>query len=236
MYNSSISLVFPAYNEASNLEELITDAYNSASKISDDFEIIVVNDGSTDGSRELLQCLSPKFGAALKPIDIYPNAGYANAIKRGFQAASKELIFYSDADNQFDLGELGLLMENLLDNDMVIGFRKDRKDNALRLLVSKCYNFLVRSAFGLNVRDIDCAFKLFRKGVFERIEIKHEKFLLDTEILAKARLFNMKIAQVGVSHLPRTKGKTTVKPADVLFTIKGLFKLKRELKRINNDA
>lgn len=232
MNNYSLSLVFPAYNEASNLESLIASAYKNASEISQNFEIIVVNDGSQDGTKNALDRLQEQYPKHLKPIHLNPNRGYAHALKTGFMHAKKNLIFYSDSDNQFDFSQISLLANNLKDNDMVIGYRVDRQDNFLRILVSKCYNMLIRFAFGLKVRDIDCAFKLFRKDIFKKISIDLEKFLIDTEILVKAKKLNMKISQVGVNHLPRASGDSTVKFSDVLFTLKGLVKLKKMLKTI----
>lgn len=227
----SISMVFPAYNEALNLEDLVAQAFKSASANTDDFEIIVVDDGSVDNTRGILNGLKQKFGDRLRPIHIFPNKGYANALRTGFLSSAKELVFYSDADNQFDLSEISLLIGRLQDNDMVIGYRIDRKDNWFRIFVSKGYNLLIRVLFGIKVKDVDCAFKLFRREIFSKIKIEHEKFLVDTEILAKAGKLGMKWAETGVKHLPRTKGRSTVKPSDVLFTLKGLFKLKKELIR-----
>jgi glycosyltransferase involved in cell wall biosynthesis len=234
MSRPSISFVFPAYNESLNLPALVENAFKAASSVSDDFEIIVVDDGSKDNTIAVLEELKRKFGKKLFSIHLSPNQGYATALKTGFLNAKKDFIFYSDADNQFDLSEVSLLIDKAEGMDMVIGYRKDRQDNSIRLFVSKCYNILISCWFGLKIRDIDCAFKLFRKDLFERIEIKLKKFLIDTEILVKANRLGMKIAQVGVTHLPRLKGQTTVKPGDVLFTLKGLFKLSKDLRRQKN--
>jgi len=231
--NPSISLVFPAYNEASNLPTLISAAFINASKITTDFEVIIVNDGSQDNTIEILDELRGKFGERLVVFNFKPNKGYAFALRTGFLKAKKDLIFYSDSDNQFDLSEIPLLLKYYKENDIVIGYRKDRQDNFLRLFVSKGYNTLIRLIFGLKVRDIDCAFKLFKRDVFKKIDIKLEKFLIDTEVLVKAKKLGMKIAQVGVSHLPRLKGSSTVRARDVLFTLRGLVKLRKDLKGLN---
>ena len=235
MNNFSLSLVFPAFNEALNLESLVEKAFLSANAVTRNFEVIIVDDGSKDNTKEVLNLLKKRFGERLVVFHLNPNQGYATALKTGFLNAKKDFVFYSDADNQFDLSEIPLLLELKDTNDIVIGYRKDRQDNALRLFVSKCYNLLISSLFGLKVRDIDCAFKLFRRDVFKRIDIKLKRFLIDTEILVKAKVLEMKIAEVGVTHLPRTKGNSTVKFSDVIFTLKGLFQLSKDLKSQNND-
>ena len=229
----SLSLVFPAYNEAVNLEDLVSRAFESVKDIVSDFEIIIVDDGSTDNTIPTLDSLKAKFGEKLRSIHLRPNKGYASALREGFLNAKKDFIFYSDADNQFDLNEITLLFEHMDTNDLVVGYRKDRQDNFLRIFLARGFNLIARTIFGLKVRDIDCAFKLFKREVFEKIKINDDNYLLDTEILAKAKKFNMSLKEVGVTHLPRQKGSSTVKPSAVFVTLYGLAKLAKDLRKIS---
>lgn len=224
----SLSLVFPAYNEEENLDKLIRDADRVAKKLVSDYEIIVVDDGSKDRTPQILQELGQEF-PNLVVFTHSPNKGYTAALRTGFTGAKKDLIFYSDADNQFNLEEIELLLPLADDHDIVAGFRKDRQDPWIRIFVSRCFNIFSHSIFKFPVRDVDCAFKIFHKYVFEKIKINSENFMVDTEIMAKAVVYGFRIAEVGVTHLPRSAGKTTVKPSDVFKTLKGMAKLRQEL-------
>lgn len=229
----SLSMVFPAYNEQDNVDRLVRDADRVGRKLcGDDYEVIVVDDGSKDRTPQLLVELGREF----PNLVIYthsPNKGYTAALRTGFTNAKKDLIFYSDADNQFDLEEIPLLLERIDDNDIVCGYRNPRVDPWLRLFVSRCFNIMSHTIFKFPVRDVDCAFKLFRREVFDRIKIKSENFMVDTEIMAKAVKFGMRVTEVGVTHLPRKAGKTTVKPSDVFKTLKGMRKLRGELRELD---
>lgn len=236
MTTNSLSLVFPAYNEGLNLRTLVESAFSNARKLTEDFEVIVVDDGSTDDTERILNLLKKEYGSNLTSIHLKPNKGYAAALRTGFKNSKKDLIFYSDSDNQFDFSEIPLLLEHINGNDMVIGYRRDRKDNFLRLFLSKGYNIMIRVLFGLKVKDIDCAFKLFRRDIFDKIDIVLERVMVDTEILLKAKSLGMRMKEVGVTHLPRLKGSSTVKAQDIVFTLKNLFKLKGELKKLKRDS
>jgi glycosyltransferase involved in cell wall biosynthesis len=226
--------VFPAYNEIDNVDRLVRDADRVGKKISDDYEIIVVDDGSTDGTGARLEQLKKDF-PRLVVYTHSPNKGYTAALRTGFTNARKDLIFYSDADNQFDLEEIPRLIEKIDDHDIVVGYRKDRQDPWLRKFVSRCFNIFSHTVFKFNVRDVDCAFKLFRRAVFDRIKINSEHFMVDTEMMANAVVFGFRVAEVGVTHLPRTAGETTVRPGDVWKTLKGMARLKKELRQIEHQ-
>jgi len=229
----SLSLVFPAFNEEDNLDRLVRDADQASKAIVQDYEIVVVDDGSTDSTPQLLEKLKSEF-PNLVVYTHSPNKGYTAALRPGFTSAKKDLIFYTDADNQFDLNELSLLLDRIDNNDMVVGYRKDRQDPWIRKFVSRCFNIMSHTIFKFPVRDVDCAFKLFRREVFDKIKITSEHFMVDTEIMSKAVDYNFKVAEVGVTHLPRTAGETTVKPSDVTKTLKGMAKLYQELKQIKS--
>lgn len=214
-----ISVVLPAYNE----EESITQQVESVDEVLaemqfDDYEILVVDDGSKDRTREICEAMQervPKLRLLIHEV----NRGYAMALKTGFTSAEMPLVFYTDADNQFDVRELKNLLPAISDYDIVTGFRIYRFDPFSRLVLSWGYNLIVRVLFRIRVRDVDCAFKLFRREVFDRINIESKKFFVDTEILAKASKIGMKMTEIGVRHYPRTAGESTVRPSHVISTL-----------------
>jgi glycosyltransferase involved in cell wall biosynthesis len=214
---NGISCVFPAYNEETNIERAIREAIKVFIDLNVDYEIIVVDDGSQDKTSEITLSLAQK-NKNIRLIKHRVNRGYADALKTGFKSAVKTFIFYTDADNQFDLKDIAKALPLIKDVDMVIGYRLERADN------------FVRKLLGLEVKDIDCAFKLFRREVFDKIEIETKAWMVDTEILAKAKKQNMIIKEIGVKHLPRQHGKVTVKPGDIARSFKGLIGLKRIIK------
>ena len=139
------------------------------------------------------------------------------------------LVFYTDADNQFDVHELKNLLPSIDDYDIVSGFRIYRFDPFSRLVLSWGYNLLVRVLFRIRVRDVDCAFKLFRREIFDRIHIESKRFFVDTEILAKASRLGLKMTEIGVRHYPRTAGESTVRPSHVLHTLAEIASMWRDI-------
>lgn len=214
-----ISVVLPAYNEAENIERQVraVDEVLTALRF-DDYEVLVVNDGSRDATAEIVGRLKLELPrVVLRNHEV--NKGYAQALRTGFTSAAMPLVFYTDSDNQFDVKEIKNLLASIDDYDIVCGFRIYRFDPFSRLVLSWGYNLMVRILFRIRVRDVDCAFKLFRREVFERINIESKKFFVDTEILAKAAKLNMRINEIGVRHYPRTAGQSTVRPSHVFHTL-----------------
>lgn len=225
----SVSLVFPAYNEEAIIDRTVRETSRIMDGYGFDYEIVIVNDGSKDRTGAILDGLTKEF-PRLRAIQFPQNKGYSKALRAGFEAASKDLIFYSDSDLQFDMNEIDRLMALIDDCDIAVGFRIDRQDPPQRIFAAKVYNFIARNTFGITgVRDIDCAFKLFKRHVFDKIVINSEQFVFDTEILAKAAHFGFKVKEVGVTHLPRTAGQSTVRFSHIINTLRGVFKLKQEL-------
>lgn len=213
-------MLFPAFNEEANISETV---FNALSYLQGkQGEVVVVDDGSRDRTADLVDSLSKQHPGRVRLVRHAMNLGYAHALRDGFAAAKGDWIFYSDADNQFDLSEIDLLWPHSEGSDLVVGFRKNRQDPFPRILAARVYNWIARTLFGIGVRDIDCAFKLFRKDVFDRIRIESSGFLVDCEILAKAHKSGMKVREVGVTHRPRTRGRSTVRARDVLRTLRGL--------------
>ncbi len=229
----SITVFFPCYNEEENVEKQTRDVARVLSEITDDYEVLIVDDGSSDRTGEIADRLAREDGH-VRVIHHPYNLGYGNALKRGFKDASKDLVLYTDGDNQFDINDIKKMLPLMKEGvDMVVGYRADRKDRPLRKFVSHVYNFIIRIIFGLKVRDIDCAFKLFRRSVFDRINIKSERFLIDTEILVRSKRAGMTMVETGVQHLPRMLGKSTVSPRDVVRTLRELSHLWLHIFRVN---
>lgn len=215
----SITVVLPAFNEEENIEQQVRSVDDVLSELRfDDYEIVVVDDGSSDGTRGIAEGLSADV-PKLRVVVHERNRGYAQALRTGFTGARMPLVFYTDADNQFDVRELKNLLPSIDDYHIVVGFRIYRFDPFSRLVLSWGYNLIVRILFRIRVRDVDCAFKLFRSEIFDRIHIESKRFFVDTEILAKASKLGMRMTEIGVRHYPRTAGESTVRPSHVLHTL-----------------
>lgn len=222
----TISAVLPAYNEEENIETATTRMADALRSLNlRDWEVIVVDDGSKDRTGEIADRLVAEDPDHIRVFHHNPNQGYASALKTGFTGARHQLIFYTDSDNQFDVKEIANLLPLIEDADIVCGFRIYRFDPLTRLVLSWGFNLLVRIIFRIKVRDIDCAFKLFRREVFDKVEIESKKFFVDAEVLAKARYHGFRLAELGVRHYPRTAGSSTVRPSHVISTLKELARI-----------
>jgi glycosyltransferase involved in cell wall biosynthesis len=224
-----ISVVFPAFNEEMNLETVITSACRILPDLTSSFEIIIVNDGSTDGTAGVCARLSDSEW----PIQIvtHPhNLGYGAALKSGIEQAKKDLIFFCDSDGQFSLSDLPRLLGWVDQYDIVAGYREQRQDPPHRRLNAWGWNLLVRSIFGLRIRDIDCAFKIFRREVFEAVEIGTVGAFVNTEILIRALEHGFTVKEVPVRHFPRCFGTQT--GANPRVIIKAFYELAKVYLRI----
>jgi glycosyltransferase involved in cell wall biosynthesis len=207
-----LTFFFPAYNEEENVERTVELALSEIGPLVDgSLQVLIVDDGSSDRTPELADAL-----AAADPrvrVHHQPNRGYGGALKSGFSNAAGELICFSDGDLQFDLKEMARLLDRLADAkrpvDGVIGYRIRRRDPFHRKFIAKTYNAIVSVAFGLRVRDIDCAMKLFRREVFEGLRLDADGPFLSAELLIKLRARGVRMAQLGVNHYPRAAGTNT---------------------------
>ncbi|HET9781471.1 MAG TPA: glycosyltransferase [Candidatus Dormibacteraeota bacterium] len=225
----SLSIVLPAYNESGNITRAVEQALATASRLASDYEVIVVDDGSVDGTSRIVEELVRKNRPHVRLIKHATNQGYGAALRTGFRQSRLDLVFFTDSDNQFDISELEYFIPLMSDYDMVTGFRVYRYDTVLRCMLSWIYNRLVGVMFGLRVRDVDCAFKLMRREVVQQVTIQCDNFFVNTELLAKARKWNFRIAQKGVRHYPRTAGETTVRPSDIPRTLATVFAMWRRV-------
>jgi glycosyltransferase involved in cell wall biosynthesis len=228
-----ISVVLPAYNEEKNIAQMVRDCLKYLRKLKDGYEVIIVDDGSSDKTKTVAEKVA-KRSKNVRLISYSPNRGYAQALKTGFEAAKFDYVFFTDSDRQFRLDALDIMypIAKIKPVDLVIGYRLKRQDPFLRKFLSWGYNTLASFLFDLNVKDIDCAFKLFRKDIFKKIKIESEYFFFNTEILAKARFFNFNIIEVGVPHFPRTAGKSTIRFKYVPITIRELIRIKRNMAKL----
>ncbi len=201
-----LSIFFPFWNEEANIEQVVKAAIPIASKIATRWEILIIDDGSTDKTLEIANRISHEF-KNIRVISHNPNRGYGGALKSGFEAASFDTVVFTDGDSQFDFSEVDRFVKKIKENDIVIGFREKRRDNLTRHVLMDMLKIWDYGFFGFRFKDIDCGFKMFKKSAIETISpLRSEGAMITTEILAKAQKRNLKIAEVGVSHFPRTKG------------------------------
>jgi len=205
---NSISAFFPAYNDAGSIGTIIRRIAQILPAVADDYEVIVVNDGSRDGTAELLNGLAREL-PFLKVIHHASNRGYGAALITGFSACTKDLIFYTDGDGQYDVGELPRLINALSDDiDMVNGYKISRSDPLHRVVLGKIYQRLIRFLFRLKVRDVDCDFRLFRRSLFNRVELTCDSGVICVELVKKFQASGCRMAEVPVHHYCRSSGSS----------------------------
>ncbi len=206
MKQKSISVFLPALNEQENIKTCIQSVQKYLAKRFKDWEILVISNGSRDNTTKIVR----EFARRDKHIKSIDNKklGYGLALRSGFSNSSKELIFYTDADNQFNIEDMDVLLPLINRYDIVSGYRIKRKDPLMRIFIGWVYNMLIRILFNLKVRDVDASFKLYKREVFEKMSLKANTGLIDAEVLIKARKKGFKIGQIGVKHYPRMKGRT----------------------------
>ena len=207
-----LTFFFPAYNEEENIAETVRRALDEIGPLAGgSIEVLAVDDGSTDRTAQI----ADELAAADPRVRVHhqENRGYGGALRAGFANARGELVCFSDGDLQFDLREMSRLLDRLSDErrpvDVVIGYRMKRRDPPHRIFIAKTYNAIVSVLFGLRVRDIDCAMKVFRREVFDGLRLDADSPFLSAELLIKLRARGERIAQVGVTHYPRAAGTNT---------------------------
>jgi glycosyltransferase involved in cell wall biosynthesis len=233
-----ISLFFPAYNEEANVGGTIEQSVAILEPLGCEYEVIIVDDGSKDRTAEIVTDYTQKNKhVVLKKHE--KNKGYGGALQTGFQSSRYGLIFFSDCDLQFDLSELKSfidLMKQDASIDVVIGYRIKRADPFIRKLNAFGWKMWARLLFGLNVKDIDCAFKLFKKEVIDNIEIESSGALITVELLTKIKNMGYKMAQLGVHHYSRKEGtQTGAKIGVIIRAFYESFKLYGKIKRFNKN-
>lgn len=225
----SISVILPAYNEEKNIARAVELSARMLRGLTRDYEILVVNDGSSDRTPDIVRELALEE-SSLRCLSHAANMGYGAALKTGLRSASKELLFFTDSDLQFNIAELPELVRWIEDYDIVIGYRRRRRDHPGRRFLGWGWTTLIRLLFGLRVKDIDCAFKLFRKRVIDTISIDSIGAFVNSEILLRAVKKGYTVKEIPVTHYPRVNGKARgARPRIIVKALHELSKMYREL-------
>jgi len=223
---ASLTYFFPAYNEAGNVIPLVEHALAVLPGYATRLEVIIVDDGSSDGTQAEGESLAHQHPGVVRYLRHERNLGYGEALRTGLDAATGDLVFYSDGDRQFDLAELDRLWARLDVADLVAGYRIARADPPHRLLIARTYNAVLRVLFGLRLRDVDCAFKLLRAEVVRSVHTTSGGAFFSAEFLLRARQQGYRVVEVGVSHYPRSVGRSNgATPVVILRTFKEMFRL-----------
>lgn len=204
----SISAFFPAYNDGGTIPSMVLTAVMTLQELADDYEVIVVNDGSSDYTAEVLEELATRY-PELRVIHHQKNRGYGGALRTGFDSATKDLVFYTDGDAQYDARELRRLYEIWSDEiDLVNGYKISRSDPLHRIIIGRIYHWTVRHAFGLRLRDVDCDFRLMRRSIFDTVKLQSDSGVICVELMKKVQDAGFRIAEVPVHHFHRAYGKS----------------------------
>jgi len=228
-----LSYFFPAHNEEANVRELVAEALEALPALAEVFEIIVVNDGSRDATGAIADELAAANPGVVRAVHHPTNLGYGAALLAGFRAAAFELVAFTDGDRQFRVADLGRLTARLGEADradVVVGYRIKRADPLIRTIYARLYRFANRVWFGLKVRDVDCACKLFRRDALAGIAVESGGAFFSAELLIKVQAAGRSVAQVGIPHYPRTAGSPTgAKPSVIWRAGKDFWGLRRRM-------
>ncbi len=227
---ASISVFFPAFNDEATIAALVEEAEDLLSLVTDDYEIIVVNDGSTDATANVLDELS-RTRPHLRVFHHESNRGYGAALRSGFRLSSKELVFYTDGDGQYDVRELATLLPLMTDEtDVVNGYKINRADRADRIILGKIYNRMVRLLFRLPIRDVDCDFRLIRRSAIQDVELRSSSGGICVEMVHKLYARGCVFAEAAVHHYPRRHGSSQFfRPYHLTRTLLELIRLRVKL-------
>ena len=205
----SLSVFFPAYNDAPSLPGLIGKTFAVLREHVEDYEVIVINDGSWDNTGAVLEELRVQYAPFMRVITHPENRGYGGALRTGFSSVTKDFVFYTDGDGQYDVSELPRLLNEVTPaTGLVNGYKLERQDPAHRIWIGKTYNFCARLLFRIHIRDIDCDFRLIRRELLEKIHLTSTSGTICVELVRKLELSGCKVAEVGVHHYPRLYGRS----------------------------
>ena len=213
-----LSVFFPAYNDSGTIASLVITALKTARRLTPDFEVIVVNDGSADKTGEIAEELARTY-PEVRVIHHERNKGYGGALRTGFAAARGDLVFYTDGDAQYDPAEMEALWEALREDvDLVNGYKISRSDPLHRIIIGRVYHHTVKLLFGLSVQDVDCDFRLLRRSIFDRVVLEKNSGVICLEMMKKIEDAGYRIAEVPVHHYHRAYGRSQ------FFNFRRLFK------------
>jgi glycosyltransferase involved in cell wall biosynthesis len=215
-----LSYFFPAHNEEANLEGLVEEALETLPSIAETFEIIAVDDGSKDGTLAIAERLAAAHEGVVRVVHHEVNRGYGGALRSGFEASRFELLAFTDGDRQFRVADLARLTARMAEADrpdVVVGYRIKRADPVIRVVYARTYKLANRIFFGLRVRDVDCAAKLFRREALEGVRVESGGAFFSAELMIKVHEAGRSIAEVGIPHYPRTAGSPTGAKVSVIW-------------------
>jgi glycosyltransferase involved in cell wall biosynthesis len=225
-----LSASFPAHNEEDNVEPMIADLLAALPDFAERFEVIVVDDGSRDRTFERASAVAAR-DPRVRVVRHEVNRGYGAAVWTGLVSGTMEYAFFTDGDRQFDVRQIADLIRALPGHDVVVGYRVNRQDNAIRIANAHAWNWLIRLLFGVPVRDVDCAFKLFDRRELQGLAIEAGGAMFSSELLARLKARGARIVEVPVRHLPREKGSASGgNPKVIARAFYELFRLYRKLK------
>jgi glycosyltransferase involved in cell wall biosynthesis len=228
-----LSYFFPAHNEEANLAPLVDEALATLPAVADEFEVIIVDDGSRDATPRLADELAAVHPGLVRAVHHPTNLGYGAALRSGFGAARHDLVAFTDGDRQFRVADLARLTARLAEADapdVVAGYRIRRADPLVRTVYARLYRLANRVFFGLRVRDVDCACKLFRRAALDGLRVESGGAFFSAEVLIKLRASGRRVAEVGVPHYPRTAGSATgARPSVVLRAVRDFWSLRLRL-------
>ena len=205
----SLSVFFPAYNDAESLPELLERTFQVVPRLTADYEVLVINDGSSDETASVLASLAARYTPHLKVITHETNRGYGAALKSGFAACSKDLVFYTDGDGQYDVREIEKLWNKMNPGvDLVNGYKLNRADGTARVWIGHVYNWAVRRLFRIRIRDVDCDFRLIRRCMLQRIHLHSNSGSICVELMKKIQNVSGRFEEAGVHHYPRMHGQS----------------------------
>src|SRR2546423_6762748 len=220
---AGLTVFFPAYNDSGTIASMVIRAVKAASELTPDFEVIVVDDGSSDATAEIADELARTY-PNVRVIHHPSNRDYGPALQTGFRSATKELIFYTDGDAQYDPTELALLWARMTDEvDVVNGYKISRADPLHRIVIGRLYHHIVSSLFGLTLRDVDCDFRLMRRTIFDQINLEKTSGIICVEMMKKIQDARFRVVEVPVHHYHRAFGKSE------FFNYRRLFRVGRDL-------
>jgi glycosyltransferase involved in cell wall biosynthesis len=204
-----ISAFFPAYNDGGTIASMVVNTVLTLQSVTDDYEVIVVDDGSSDYTPEILDELARRYPGVVRVIHHETNKGYGGALRTGFSSSTKDLIFYTDGDAQYDPREIKTLLPLMTPEvDLVNGWKIGRSDPLHRIIAGKIYQYVIRFMFRLKLKDVDCDFRLMRRSIFDKVHLEHNSGIICVELMKKVQMAGFRLAEAPVHHFHRAYGRS----------------------------